>query len=376
MGFFIFCKHDSTLMYGCIRIPPDGNSLRSRESPAPFFHNQMYLYNMDVIITESQYKFLINDATLGSTKYTKDVLSKIALQYRTKKEFERGNQGAYQAAIKFGPCYDLTTKEEVPCKIWSKEKNYSMYRPNTKNTFGFLESITTHMETSDYGEKLVYSFTFYDDDDNIVGVYVGITNDEERRRQEHLTSKTKFTDKEVKSAVNRFINENPNFRVEFTKLSDLSDYATAKDLEKKYVDIYKDNGYRVLNIAKTGGGGRTFMSDDYFIQKAQDWVKMKLEKGEVPYFGEYENFDHTNYNAVRRRKLMDDAFKGMVYMDRKKYSDDDIFNIAMSSDSYTDFYNKYRKTIAQQANRRGLSSKIKQMFEDGLNTPDQITPSI
>lgn len=318
---------------------------------------------MKYIITESQYKFLINDAKLGSTKYTKDVLSKIALQYRTKKEFEKANQGAYQAAIKFGPCYDLTTNEEVPCKIWNKEKNHTIYRPNTKNTFGFLESITTHMETSDYGDKLVYSFTFYDDDNNIVGVYVGITNNEERRRQEHLTAKTKFTDKEVKSAVNRFISENPNFRVEFTRLSDPSDYATAKDLEKKYVEEYKDNGYKVLNIAKAGGGGRTFMLDDYFIKKAQDWVKMKLEKGEVPYIGEYDKFDHTNYSAIRRRNLMDDAFKGMVYMDTKKYSDDDIFNIAMSSDSYTDFYKKYKYTAYQQANRRGLLPKIKSMFE-------------
>jgi hypothetical protein len=319
---------------------------------------------MKYIIRESQYKFLINDATLGSTKYTKDVLSKLALQYRTKKEFERDNQGAYQSAIKFGPCYDLTTKEEVPCKIWSKEKNYSIYRPNTKNTFGFLESITTHMETSDYGEKLVYSFTFYDDNNNIVGVYVGITNNEERRREEHLTGKTKFNDKEIKSAVNRFISENPNFRAEFTRLSDHTDYATAKDLEKKYVDEYKDNGYKVLNIAKTGGGGRTFILDDYFIKKAQDWVKMKLEKGEVPYIGDYNKFDHTNYASIRRRNLMDDAFKGMVYTDTKKYSDDDIFNIAMSSDSYNDFYRTYKNSAYQQANRRGLLPKIKSMFEN------------
>jgi hypothetical protein len=322
-----------------------------------------------IIITESQYKFLINDTILGRTKYPKDVLSKIALQYRTKKEFERGNKGAYHAAIKFGPCYDMTTKEEVPCKIWNKEKNAYMYTPNSKNTFGFLESITSHMETSDYGEKLVYSFTFYDDENNIVGVYVGITNDEERRKKEHLTGKSKFTDSEVKSAVNKFISENPNFRVEFTRLSDPSDYATAKDLEKKYVEEYKDNGYKVLNIARTGGGGRVFMLDDYFIKKAQDWVKMMIEKGEVPYIGEYNKYDHTNYSSIRRRNLMDDAFKGMVYMDTKKYSDDDIFDIAMSSDSYGDFYKKYKKTAYQQANRRGLLPKIKSMFEKKQN-PD------
>jgi hypothetical protein len=319
---------------------------------------------MKYIINESQYKFLISEYSKRSVKYSKEILAQIASEYNTKKEFEKANQPAYQAAIKWGPCYDLTTKEEVPCKTYSKEKNANVYTPNSKNTFGFLESITSHMKDgSNYGEKLVYSFTFYDDDDNVVGVYVGITNDEERRRKEHVFGKSKHSDREVKSAVNRFISENPNFRVEFKRLSEPSDFTTAKELEKKFVDEYKEKGYKVLNIAKTGGGGRTFFVDNYFIQKAQDWVKMKLEKGEVPYIGEYEKFDHSNYSSIRRRNLMDLAFKGMVYMDTKKYSDDDIFKVVKSSDSYSDFYKKYKYTAYQQANRRGLLPKIKSMFE-------------
>ena len=46
----------------------------------------------------------------------------------------------------------------------------------------------------------------------------------------------------------------------------------------------------------------------------------------------------------------------------------------MSSDSYTDFYKKYKNTVNQQARRRGLLPQIHQMFADGLNTPDQTTP--
>jgi hypothetical protein len=232
------------------------------------------------------------------------------------------------------------------------------------NSFGFLESITSHMEDgSDYGQKLVYSFTFYDDKNNIVGVYVGITNDEERRKNEHISGQSKYTDKEVNSAVNKFIQENPNFSFKFKTLSDYEDFAKAKDLEKEYVDKYRKEGYRILNIAKTGGGGRTFFVDDYFIKKAQDWVKTKVENHEVPYIGEYSIFDQGNYNSVRRRNLRDLAFKGMVYKDTKKYSDDDIFNAAMSSDSFTDFTNKYKSSFYQQANRRGLLPKIKSMFE-------------
>lgn len=323
---------------------------------------------MKIIITESQYELLLNEYSNRKVKYSKEILSQIASEYKTKKEFERANQGAYQAAIKYGPCYDLTTKQEVPCKTWSKEKNVLISTPNSKNTFGFLESITSHMGSgSDYGNKLVYSFKFYDDDNNLVGVYVGITNDEERRKKEHIFGKSKHSDKEIKTAVTKFIKENPNFRVEFTKLSEHSDYATAKELERNFVEEYRDKGYKILNIAKTGGGGRTFFVDDYYIQKAQDWVKMKLEKGEVPYIGEYEKFDHGNYSTIRRRNLMDLAFKGMVYMDRTKYSDDDIFKSAMSSDSYSDFYKKNKYTTYQQANRRGLLPKIKSMFDERPN---------
>ena len=319
---------------------------------------------MKYVITESQYEFLINEYSNRSIKYTKEILSKIASEYKTKKEFERANSGAYHAAIKWGPCYDLTTKEEVRCKIYDKEKKDVVYAPNSINTFGFLESITSHMvDGSDYGQKLVYSFTFYDGEDNIVGVYVGITNDEERRKNEHIFGKSKHTDKEVKSAVNKFIQENPNFRFEFETLSDHSDYAKAKELEKESVDKYREKGYKILNISKTGGGGKTFLIDDYFIKKAQDWVKMKLEKGEVPYIGEYDRFDHSNYSSIRRRNLMDLAFKGMVRKDTKKYSDEDIFNAAMSSESYSDFYKKYKYSFYQQANRRGLLPKIKSMFE-------------
>ena len=333
----------------------------------------MYLYNVKIIISELQYKKLINEVVV---KYDKDMLRKIALQYDTKVKFEKGNQGAYQAAIKFGPCYDKSTGEEVPCKFWSKEKNYMAYTPNAINSFGFLNSISSHMKSGGlYGEKLVYSYTFFDDKNEVVGIYVGITNDEERRKKEHLGQ---GMSNDV-TAVGKFLSENPNFTFRYKKLTDIVNFELAKWYEDYYEKKYKSKGYRILNIAKTGAGGKTFIPNEYYIDKAQDWVKMKLENGEIPYIGDYDKFDHTNYAAIRDKRdknLMDVAFKGMEYRDRKKYSDKDIIDAAMSSESYSDFIKKYRKTIAQQANRRGLSSKIKQMFEDGLNTPDQITPLV
>jgi hypothetical protein len=328
---------------------------------------------MEIIISESQYEFLINEA--GTSGYTKEDLAKIASQYNSKSEFSRGNQSAYYAAIRLGPCYDLTTNEEVRCKVNNKETRAMIYRPNTRNSFGFFKSISQHMEDRlGYSKKIVYSFTFYDDNKNIVGVYVGITNDEERRKNEHIYGKSSFNDREVKSAVSKFINDNPNFSFEYKKLNELTDYQTAAELEQKYVDEYRDKGYRILNIKKTGGGGRTFFPDSYFINKAQDWVKMKLEKGEVPSRGDYDNFDHSNYAMIRKKNLSDLAFKGMEYVDRKVNSEEDILKIAMSSDSYRDFFLKH-KNLYQQANRRGLLPKIKSIFDEKNKSSDILTPT-
>jgi hypothetical protein len=301
-------------------------------------------------------------------KYTKELIRTIALQYETKKKFEKGNQQAYKEAVGFGPCYDLTTGEEVRCKFYNKETNSIINRPNTKNSFGFLDDVCSHMKSGGfYGEKFIYSYTFFDDKNDIVGIYVGLTNDEERRKRQHLSPR----ENEAESAVGKFMKENPNFKYRYKKLTKMVDYNLAKILEGLYEEKYKSKGYRILNIARTGGGGRTFIPNEYYIEKARKWYNEKIKRGEIPYIGDYESYDHTNYKAIRHKKLMDVAFEGMLYKDRKKYSNQDIIDIAMSCDSYSDFFKKYSKNIQQQAKRRFMLDDIKQMFRDGLNKKPQ-----
>ena len=305
-------------------------------------------------------------------KYTKELLRDIALKYETRKKFEKANQPAYQAAVSFGPCYDKTTGEEVRCKYYNKDKQSTVYRPNTKNTFGFIDDICSHMKFGGfYGEKFIYSYTFFDDKNDIVGIYVGLTNDEERRKQQHLSPK----ENEAESAVSKFIKENPNFTYRYKKLTNMVNFDLAKKLESYHEEKYKSKGYRILNIAKTGGGGRTFIPHDYYIEKAQKWVDEKLKKGETPYVGDYLNFDPSNYKTIRTKKLMDLAFNGMEYRDKKKYSNQDIINTAMSCDSYRDFFKKFEKNIWQQASRRFMLDDIKQMFNGGLNKIEKIKES-
>jgi hypothetical protein len=174
------------------------------------------------------------------------------------------------------------------------------------------------MTRTDYGPKMVYSYTFFDEEIKVVGVYVGITNDEERRKGEHLTGESTFTDKEVKSAVSKFKKENPLFRVEYKSLTEYIPFVDAQVKEEEYVNNAKSNGYSVLNIAKTGAGGANFgFPDKYLIDKVNDWVKMKELKGEIPYFSEYNTSKGNVYDTIIRREkkdptIYDKALKGLI----------------------------------------------------------------
>jgi hypothetical protein len=64
----------------------------------------------------------------------------------------------------------------------------------------------------------------------------------------------------------------------------------------------------------------------------------------------------------------------MEYMDRKANAEDEILKVAMSSDSYNEFYYK-NKNIWQRAQYHGLLPKIKSMFDEKNQSSDILTPT-
>ena len=274
---------------------------------------------------------------------TKDKIRDTAKKYDDYTEFRRKEGGLYNAARRFGPCYDKN-ENEVKCYITREDgRGWTKNPDNVRNSLEFFNEITSGMTRADFGPKLVYSYTFFDDKNEVVGVYVGITNDEERRKGEHLTGESTFTDKEVKSAVGNFIKENPTFKAEYTKLTEYIPFVDAQVKEEEYVNNAKSNGYNILNIAKTGSGGASFgFPDKYLIDKVNDWIKTKKEKGEEPLLKDFtEKYKNTIYSAIGKRKR-----KG-----NQKLYDETIGKLIRKS-----------------------KPKIQQMFADRLNTSDQTTP--
>ena len=92
--------------------------------------------------------------------------------------------------------------------------------------------------------KMIYSYEFTDN-----SVYVGLTYDRDRRKKDHRTEKG--------SAVYKHIKET-GLKPKYCELTGLLPVDEAQKMEGVYVERYKQQGWKILNIATTGGiGGST-----------------------------------------------------------------------------------------------------------------------
>jgi hypothetical protein len=277
--------------------------------------------------------------------YSDNDLRNIALQYKTRKEFDRGKQTAYQCAIRRGPYID-------------KDGNiikYSKYggTPKSKgltNTFEFLNKICEHMTPQgNLYKRVIYVYKFYDENDNKSNAYVGLTYNPDRRKHQHIEKTTQ------KSAVKKFIEHNPSFRYEFEILTDFLSPDVARSMEESYINQFKNAGWNMLNIAKGGvlGGG---------VETPLEELKRITSK--YVYYTDFMYNDENAYKTAHRRGLLDEITKDLLRKDNRKYTDEDIINSALECGSYSLFYKKYKKTKWQQAYRRDLLPKIKELLQN------------
>lgn len=128
-------------------------------------------------------------------KWDNNSLKQIALKYKSKKDFYKGNSGAY-------------------AKAWK---------------LNILDKICNHMNISgDIYNRFVYIYQFSDN-----SIYVGITYNKKQRHLQHLTKGI---------AKNKTI-------ITY-KVSKLLSAQDALALEQKMVDLFRGNGFNVLNKNK------------------------------------------------------------------------------------------------------------------------------
>ena len=194
--------------------------------------------------------------------HTEEDIRSIALKYNTRDEFHKKAGGAYLAAHRRGILDEVCSHmEEVrrPKGFYTKEYCHSValeYR--TRNEFrkgdgyayqrsfkeGWLDDICGHMEVvGNWMRRKIYAFTFSDG-----YAYIGLSFDPEHRRRRHTDVEKK------KSAVYKHIEET-GASYEFKILTDWLDIDVVGKMEDDYIKKYAAEGWKMLNRVKGGALG-------------------------------------------------------------------------------------------------------------------------
>jgi predicted GIY-YIG superfamily endonuclease len=154
-----------------------------------------------------------------------------ALKYETRAEFKRNANGAYESA---------------------RLNNWLLY-------------VTEHMKTcGTLYLRFIYVFEFEDN-----SIYVGLTFDTKERYYNHINSKSSPVFKHIEKTNSKFvfkiITENPIPNEE------------AQKLENETIENYRNNGWNILNKAKTGLGSSSLGSNN------RVWTEEKCREAALKY---------------------------------------------------------------------------------------------
>jgi predicted GIY-YIG superfamily endonuclease len=109
----------------------------------------------------------------------------------------------------------------------------------------WLIKICNHMEISgDKFNRCIYSYEFSDKT-----VYIGLTSNFNIRNIQHFNKSNKNN-----SVVKQYYNQIGILTVH-KQLTDYIDYSDASKLEGEYLNLYKKDGWKILNKSKTGSLG-------------------------------------------------------------------------------------------------------------------------
>jgi hypothetical protein len=281
--------------------------------------------------------------------FTDDELRNIAKKYigKTLQDFRDGDPSAYEAALDRGPCTD---GNRGPCK----EKD------GRQNTHAFFKEITKGINpTGNYSNKMVYAYEFRDEKNNPVAAYVGLTDKEDVRHKEHMTGITR-EGKPIETSVTKFIKENPNLHVTKIKITDYVDWKLARELEDNYEKKYRDEGWKVLNVAKTGSLGKSF-------GVSNDELKKRFDKYNT--IRDIRKKDNSAYNTARTRGILDDLTKNYKKLAVIR-TDQELTTFALKYNTFDDFKkDKKAESVKVILRNRGLLPKIIELFKAKGDNP-------
>ena len=169
------------------------------------------------------------------------------------------------------------------------KKSSGAYDKAQKN--GWLDDVCSHMELNgNTYKRMIYVYEFEDG-----YAYVGLTYDLKNRNYHHLNDK--------RSSVYRHL-KNKNIKYELIELTDFVEKSKAQELEKDFYLKYVENGWNMLNAAKTGAlGGNTLK-----------WTKeiVKFEALKYKSKSEFKLKSSSAYIAARKNNWLNDITSHMI----------------------------------------------------------------
>jgi cytochrome c553 len=294
---------------------------------------------LDLYSFEKDLNFIPTILEAKRNTYTDEDLRKIAKKYETKTDWKENESGSFSVAQKRSKEFfkDITSHMKRPVskraftleelrlrarkyktkKEW-RDKDPSSYVVAWRKGSDFFDEISSHMTSlGSRSKRLIYAFEFPDNH-----VYIGLTYDVTRRKGQHLDTAQEKKD-EGKSTVFKYIQES-GLEPEFKILSELIDVEESKKEEEKFIQYYKNKGWNILNRAKSGGVGGSYLvyTDEYLRNDAKKYnSKSEWQKNNINAYAAANKKDKDFYDEITSHMVRPTSH-------RLKYSDDLLRSIA------------------------------------------------
>lgn len=251
--------------------------------------------------------------TAGSSarKFTLQVCMERASRFTSRVEFRKNDKPAYSACCRNGwvdlccshmtPRKTMRTKDDCAREA-SKYESRSQFKHLDPNTYssslknGWLDDVCSHMRPkSTLAERSIYEIWSID----AAVVYVGLSSNPVRRLAEHRTSGRNGVADMVRRGA-RFLFGPP------------IGLMAAQQEERRLIQLYRDLGIHVLNIAKGGalGGKRLKWTQEKCLQEALMYVTPTAFQKRAP--GAYDAAYRNGWLSLCYQHMMPSDFTGTI----------------------------------------------------------------
>jgi predicted GIY-YIG superfamily endonuclease len=269
--------------------------------------------------------------------YTFDEIKQIASKYNHIGEFQKKDSSAYIVARNKGWIDDVSKHMTPLLNYWDYDnveriaKKYKTKKEFMNDYGGAYNWALSHLTEDEFKKifshfnkignmhkRMIYVFEFPDK-----SVYVGLTFNPDKRFNEHMN--------QINSAVRKYV-ELTGLQPTFKKVTDYMTQEDAVNSEEAVEKKYRNEGWKILNVKKTGALGSIIAKWNF------DTVKDEALKYKTR--GEFSKKSPSAYGAAKKNGWYEKVTEHMPKSKTQKRDFEDIRNVALKYKSPEEFREK------------------------------------